>query len=89
MNLEMAVDLIRETLTTALTVTGPLMAVAIILGVAISLLQSITSIQDQTLLFVPKLIAMSATIVFLAHWMLLSLMEFCIRFFQKIPYMAP
>lgn len=89
MTLEMAVDLIRETLTTALAVCSPLMVVAIVLGVAISLLQSVTSIQDQTLLFVPKLLGMSLTIIVLAHWMLLMLMEFCVQFFQKIPYMAP
>jgi flagellar biosynthetic protein FliQ len=56
--------------------------------VAVSLLQAITSIQEPTLSFAPKLIAIGAVIIIGAPWMLRQLMQFTIFFINKIPEMT-
>lgn len=89
MTLEYAVDLLSTLLQTGLILVTPILGTAIGVGVSISLLQSITSIQEQTLTFVPKLIAVSMIIVFSAHFMLTKLTEYAISVFEKIPSMAP
>ncbi|MEO1330758.1 MAG: flagellar biosynthetic protein FliQ [Pseudomonadota bacterium] len=55
-------DLLREALWVTLVVTTPLLAAALIVGLAIGLLQALTSVQEMTLTFVPKLAAMGAVL---------------------------
>jgi len=88
MTLEMAVDLIRMTLTTALSLVAPLLLTAIVVGVAVSLFQSITSIQEQTLTFVPKLTGVVLVGLVVANWLLRTLMEFAADMFQNLPSMV-
>ncbi len=89
MNIEIAVDVLRMMISQAIMLLAPLMITAIMVGVMVSLLQSITSIQEQTLAFVPKLVAVALVIVLSANWMIRSLVEFTIMFIQKLPEMAP
>lgn len=56
-------DVARDAIWTIVIVSGPLMAVGLIVGVAISLVQALTQIQEQTLVFVPKIIAMFLTML--------------------------
>ncbi|MBA4320868.1 MAG: flagellar biosynthetic protein FliQ [Flavobacterium sp.] len=84
MNIEMAIEVVRGVIIESLTLVGPFLAVAIFIGISISLLQTITSIQDATLTFVPKLIGLSALILLLANWILRSLMEFTILCMQRM-----
>jgi flagellar biosynthesis protein FliQ len=58
-------DVTRDSLWTLLVVSGPLMMVALIVGLGISLMQALTQIQEQTLTFVPKMFAMMAAMVLL------------------------
>ncbi|OIO59385.1 MAG: flagellar biosynthetic protein FliQ [Verrucomicrobia bacterium CG_4_10_14_3_um_filter_43_23] len=88
MTIESSVDILRTLILTSITLIAPLMATAISVGVLISLLQSITSIQEQTLTFVPKLLAVCFVLIASAHWMIRTLMEFTITFIQKLPEMA-
>lgn len=89
MNVEMAVDIIRNMIGQAILLISPLMITAIVVGLMVSLIQSITSIQEQTLTFVPKLIAVAVVIMISANWLLRSVVEFAIVMIQRIPDMAP
>lgn len=84
MNPEMAVDIIRNMISEAMLLVTPLMVTAIVVGLGVSLFQSITSIQEQTLTFVPKLIAVGVVIMVAANWMLRSMVEFTIAMIQRI-----
>lgn len=89
MSLEMAVDILRSMIIQAITLMAPLMITAISVGVFVSLLQSVTSIQEQTLTFIPKLVAVSVVMMVSANWMIKNLVEFTIIFVQRLPDMAP
>ena len=78
MSLEMAVDVLRQTLSLCLLVIGPVMVVTVVVGVLISLIQSITSIQEQTLVFVPKLVMAVVGFMVFSNWMILKVMEFTV-----------
>ena len=89
MNLEMAVDFLRNTLYLCLLLAAPVLIVSVGVGIVVSILQSVTSIQEQTLVFIPKLILVSLTLVGLAHWILRLLMQFCTLHLQQIAKMGP
>ena len=88
MTMEMAVDIMRNLLLTGLLLAVPILGTATVVGLVVSLIQSITSIQEQTLTFVPKLICVSLAIIVSANFILRTLMEFCISMFNLIPAMA-
>jgi len=88
MTMEMAVDIMRNLLQTGLLLAIPVLGTATVVGLAVSLIQSITSIQEQTLTFVPKLICVSLAIIVSANFLLRTLMEFCISMLNMLPTMA-
>jgi flagellar biosynthetic protein FliQ len=88
MTMEMAVDIMRNLLLTGLLLAVPILGTATVVGLVVSLIQSITSIQEQTLTFVPKLICVSLAIIVSANFILRTLIEFCISMFNLIPAMA-
>jgi len=85
MPLALILDLARDSLTLALMMAGPLLAVALIVGLVVSLFQAVTSIQEQTLSFVPKLFAVGITFIILLSWMLQSMMKFTTDLFVSLP----
>ncbi len=66
-------------------VAGPLLIVSLAIGLGVSLFQSVTQIQEATLTFVPKLVAVAAVIVVGGNWMLHELMSFTEQLFALIP----
>ena len=68
--------------------SAPVLGISIIVGLIISILQATTSIQEQTLTFVPKMIAMLAVIYILASWMLNYTSAFTVRLFSILPTIA-
>lgn len=88
MTIELAVDFLRQLILTSLWVVAPILLTTLAVGLVVSLFQSITSIQEQTLSFVPKLAAVAIVVLMSSHWMIRTLMEFCSRFIQKLPDMA-
>lgn len=58
---------------------APLLIVSLIVGLIISIFQTVTSIQEQTLTFVPKIIAVFLTLIIIGHWMLNEMTQFMIR----------
>ena len=82
------VVLVQETLWTFMLLVAPILGVSILVGLIISILQATTSIQEQTLTFVPKMIAMLTVIYFLASWMLNYISSFTVRLFSILPTIA-
>ncbi|MBS7344540.1 MAG: flagellar biosynthesis protein FliQ [Caryophanon sp.] len=70
MSQEMVITIAEQAVWMILIVAGPLMLVALIVGLLVSIFQATTSIQEQTLAFVPKIIAVLVAIVFFGPWML-------------------
>ena len=80
----MAVEVFRLMLTTALILVAPMLLTAMFVGVIISLLQAVTSIQEQTLAFVPKLLAVSLVLMFAAYTLIEQIMFFAEDMFRRI-----
>lgn len=85
MNIEQSVDILRDLVTVALTVSAPILLVAVSVGVVVSLLQAVTSIQEASLSFIPKVTALGITMVVVAPWILKTLMDFTIVFLNRLP----
>jgi flagellar biosynthetic protein FliQ len=88
MNAEQAIDILHSLVVTALAVICPLLLTAMAIGVCVSLLQSVTSIQEHTLTFVPKMVGVVLVLVFCAPWMLRTLMQFTTAFLTRLPEMV-
>jgi len=88
MNIEQAIEILRQLVFTSLLVVGPILISSMVVGVLVSLFQSVTSIQEQTLGFVPKLVVVGLVIVFSAPWVLRSMMQFTITFLSRLPEMT-
>ena len=89
MTLELAVDLLANLLQTALIIAIPILGTALVIGVTVSLVQSITSLQEQTLTFVPKLVGVSLAMIMSANFILRTMTEFCTDMINLMPVMAP
>lgn len=88
MNVEQAIDVLRQLVTTSLLVVSPVLIGAMAIGLLVSMLQAVTSIQEQTLSFVPKLIGISLVVVIGAPWILRQLMQFTTAFILRLPEMV-
>lgn len=88
MNMEQSIEILRQLIGTSLMVVSPILLGSLLVGLVVSLLQSVTSIQEQTLSFVPKLLAVALVIVVGAPWILRQLMQFTITFISRIPDMV-
>ncbi|MBN4052507.1 flagellar biosynthetic protein FliQ [bacterium AH-315-K20] len=75
---ETAVYLVRESLLAALQIAAPVLLAGVVIGLLVSLVQSVTSIQDQTLTFVPKIATMILVAAFLLPWIALRLAEYAV-----------
>ena len=69
MTQEFAIFIVRETLFTALMIAAPMLLAGLIVGVTISLLQSVTQLQEMTLTFIPKILAVVTVLILFAPWM--------------------
>ncbi len=88
MDLGIAVNILRSAITQILMLAAPLLLVGLVVGLIISIFQATTSIQEQTLTFVPKIAAILITLMFLGPWMLASLANFTIALFKRISVMG-
>jgi flagellar biosynthetic protein FliQ len=84
MSAEMAVQLARRTMEMAFVLSAPILLVAAIMGVLISLLQVMTSVQDMTLSTVPRLFAVALTTFLLLPWSLRKLMLFTLELLSDL-----
>ena len=85
MDANLILDLSRRTLLLALVISAPVLVTALVIGLAVSLLQAATQLQEQTLTFVPKLIGIAAVVAGLGLWILNILQQFTLRLYEQIP----
>ncbi len=88
MNIEQAIEILRQLVTLSMLVVGPILISTMVVGVLVSLFQAVTSIQEQTLSFVPKLVTAGFVMIFSAPWILRNVMEFTITFLSRLPEMT-
>ena len=79
MTIPAVLELARDFLTTALMISMPALAVSLVIGVIVGILQTITSVQEQTLSFVPRLIAVGAVMLISLGWILQMAVHFTMR----------
>ena len=79
------IDVAREALWITLLVSAPLLGVALVVGVVVGVVQAATSINEMTLSFIPKLVAMGITVVLFGNWQIGILVEYLRGIFQRIP----
>jgi flagellar biosynthetic protein FliQ len=84
MNPDVAIDLFKSTVMFALYIVAPFLGVALVVGLLASLLQSVTSMQEQTLTFVPKILALAALALVLTPWLLRTMSEFTITILTQM-----
>ena len=78
------IDLAKTTLLTALLICAPALLVGMLVGLVVSFFQTVTSLQEQTLTIVPKMLAVLTTIVLLMPWILGTLREYTASLFSNL-----
>ena len=85
MNAQMVLTMGQEALLMLLMVSAPVLGVVLVVGLVVSLFQAVTQINEQTLAFVPKLVAAIAVFALAGPWMLNMLVEYIRRTIESIP----
>jgi flagellar biosynthetic protein FliQ len=83
---EFVVSFAQEAIKVTILVSMPMLALGLLVGLAISIFQAVTQIQEMTLTFVPKILIVLVALLFFSNWMLEQLMHFTINVIQQIPY---
>ena len=81
-------DMSRDAMMTILKVSVPVLLTGLIVGLAVSIFQATTQIQEQSLHFVPKIIAMLVALLVLGSWMLTVMKEFTMRMFDGMKFIG-
>lgn len=76
MTVEIVTDVMQEALMLVLKTSAPLLLTSLVIGLSVSIFQTVTSIQEQTLTFVPKLVGIFCMMMLIGHWILNSLITF-------------
>lgn len=84
MNMSEALSILQTAFLVLLKIAGPVLMIALIVGLIVSIIQAATQIQEQTLSFVPKLLAIIAALIITGNFILNSLIEFTESIFQTI-----
>jgi flagellar biosynthesis protein FliQ len=85
MNQDTVVNLASQAMTLALKVAGPILLVALVIGLLISVFQAVTQIQEQSLSLIPKIAGVAVVIVVLGPWMLGQLVTYTAQLYTSIP----
>lgn len=84
----MVLDLARNALTITLQLAAPILIFSLVSGLVISVFQAVTQINEMTLSFVPKILAVMAAIIIFGPWMLNSLLAYVTNLFVNLPALA-
>jgi flagellar biosynthetic protein FliQ len=79
------VDLARNAIMLALLVAGPMLVVALLVGLTVSVLQAVTQIQEQTLAFLPKLVGVAAVFLLALPWIIQLMVKYTTELFRSLP----
>ena len=86
MNETIIIDIARQAVYLVLKASAPMLIASLVVGLIVSVLQTVTSIQEQTLSFVPKLIAVFLVLILAGSWILNSLKEYTVELFSNFSY---
>lgn len=78
------IKVLRDSLMTVLIVSGPILGIGMIVGLVVAIFQTTTSIQEQTLTFIPKIVAIFMSIILFAGWIIMTLKNYTFRIFEMI-----
>ena len=81
----LVIDLGREALWVAVLIAGPLLGIALIVGLIIGIIQAATSINEMTLSFIPKIAALVAVLVLFGSWQISVIVDFTRKLYERIP----
>ena len=81
---EFVVDVCRKAIQVALMVAGPMLIAGMLIGLLVSIFQATTQINEQTLTFIPKIVAVFLTLLFLTPWMIHTVTSFAIGIFSTL-----
>jgi flagellar biosynthetic protein FliQ len=87
MNQDTVINLATQAMMLALKIAGPLLLMGLIIGLLVSIFQAVTSIQEQSLSFIPKIVGVAVLIVVLGPWMLNQLVTYAQNLYMSIPSM--
>lgn len=79
-----ALDVVKNALQTMLLVAGPILAVALVAGLLVSIFQALTQINEATLSFIPKILAIGASLLLFGPWMIRVMTSFTTNLYQNI-----
>ena len=79
MTIDDIVQISSDALYTIVITSAPVLIVSLVVGLIVSIFQTVTSIQEQTLTFVPKILAIFVALLLLGHWMMNNMVEYMIR----------
>ena len=88
MNSEAVMSMTYQALKVALIMAGPLLLVTLVVGLVISIFQAATQINEMTLSFIPKLLAVAAALVLLGPWLISTMVDYIQTLFSTIPGLA-
>lgn len=83
MSTGVVIDIAREALWLIIKCSAPLLIVSLVVGLIISIFQTVTSIQEQTLTFVPKILSIFITLMFCGGWIMDNIVDFMTRLFEN------
>lgn len=81
----LVIELGREALWVAVLIAGPLLGIALIVGLIIGIIQAATSINEMTLSFIPKIAALVAVLVLVGSWQVSVIVDFTRKLYERIP----
>ena len=84
MDQAIVIDVAREAIKSVLLVSAPILGLGLLVGLIVSIVQATTQIQEPTLSFIPKIIAVSLTMLVFGPWMMNIMYEFTVRLFENI-----
>jgi flagellar biosynthetic protein FliQ len=85
MDQDTVIELVVQALTLGMKVALPILLVGLVVGVLVSVLQAVTQIQEMTLSFIPKILAMAVVLVVAGPWMLNQMLAYTTELYQRIP----
>jgi len=86
MNENIIIDIARQTLWLIIKVSAPMLIASLVVGLIVSVIQTVTSIQEQTLTFVPKLIAVFLVLMICGSWIFTEVKDFTVELFKNFSY---
>lgn len=82
---DMVINLAKQAIYTIMIISAPMLLIALAVGLLVSVFQAMTQIQEQTLAFIPKILAVFISVVIFGPWMLTILLDYTRNLFQSLP----